>query len=479
MFSLIVLYVVTIICSIVIALLLVYSANLSSKPKESADKDKVVPKYPKPAVLPNHDFRKMLYNEISEVVDSRSHCHKIAETVSDIFRRELEREVDYNNTKLSTKYEEVIKEKDASEQIAWKKYQKTLDDKKKTEAVIRSITEGLLVIDAKGKVVMMNPAAESLLDVSKKDKIGKSILEDIKETQLLSLFKSSRDKEGMAVELISQRDETKKILRASSAVIEDENGQTVGMVSVLNDITKQKELDQLKENFVANVSHELRTPLVAIEKSISLMIDGTTGKLLEEQAELLSIAKRNLKRLNFLINDLLELSKLEAGKTKLRREASSIEKIINEVIESLETWAKSKSLKIEKDIEEKLPELEIDPNRITQVLNNLLGNSIKFTPENGTILVKARLLQEKLEVEVSVRDTGIGISKENLSTVFDKFYQAGERVATDISGTGIGLSIAKEIVELHGGKIRAESEKGKGADFIFTLPVKPFNSLIN
>ncbi|MBI5144261.1 MAG: PAS domain-containing protein, partial [Candidatus Omnitrophica bacterium] len=141
-----------------------------------------MPRYPGTPIPVDHDFKKVLYNEISELVDSESHCHQIADTVSSIFHRELEKEINFNNAQVSTKYEEMIKEKGASEEITWRKYQKTLDDKKKTEAVIRSITEGLVVIDAKGKVIMLNPAAEKLLDVSKKDKVGRSILENIKET---------------------------------------------------------------------------------------------------------------------------------------------------------------------------------------------------------------------------------------------------------------------------------------------------------
>lgn len=473
MSSLTVVYIITIIISVIIALLLAYFANLSSHPKGAADKYPAAPKHSDLLEPASHNFQKLLYNEISEFVDSKSNCHQIADTVSNIFRRELGKVVDANNAQISAKYDKVIKDKVESEEIAWKKYEKTLTDKKKTEAVIRSITEGLVMVDAAGRVVMMNPAAERLLGISKGSKIGKHILDNIKDEHLFSLAKGSSEAELKEIELVSKHDETKKILRASNAIIEDENGQTVGMVSVLNDITKQKELDQLKSNFVANVSHELRTPLVAIEKSVSLIIDGTAGKLSESQERLLLIAERNLKRLTLLINDLLELSKLEEGKAHLRPEFASIEKIVNEVIESLQTWANTKSIKIEKDIAKDIPEIYIDPNRITQVLNNLIGNSIKFTPINGTITVRAETKKEGGidEVEVSVQDNGVGISKKDLPKVFDKFYQAGERVATDISGTGIGLSIAKEIIDVHKGRIRAESEKGKGTKFIFTLPV--------
>lgn len=476
MSSVAIVYIVTAIASVVIAFLLIYFTDLSVRARIDADKKRSEGDGAGAHTFSDDSLKKSLYRELDGLVSSRERQEAIIEVTSSVFAKELEKRVDVQVSRLTSKYEGLIKEKNQNEEISWKKYKKVLADKEETEAVIRSIAEGLVVIDAKGKVVMINPAAEKLLGVSRKEKIGKSILEDIKGPRMLSLAKHPQGAEGEAgkeIELVSQHDETKKILRASTAVIEDENGQTVGMVSVLSDVTKQRELDELKSNFVANVSHELRTPLVAIGKSISLILNKTTGQLPEAQEQLLSIADRNLKRLTFLINDLLDLSGLEAGKMQIRRANSSIEKIISETIESLEAWAKTKSIKIEKDIEKELPEISVDPDRITQVLNNLIGNSIKFTQAEGVVTVKAKLRKENLEVEVSVRDTGKGISKENLPKVFDKFFQTGERVASDISGTGIGLSIAKEIVKLHGGNIWAESSKGKGAEFVFTLPLKP------
>ena len=329
-----------------------------------------------------------------------------------------------------------------------------------------------MVVDAQGKVVMINPAAEKLLGVSRQDKVGKSLTEDMKDEQLVSLSQGSPDKEEREIELTSRQDATKKVLRASTAVIENENGQTIGMVSVLSDITKQKELDNLKSAFVANVSHELRTPLVAIDKSLTLILEKEAGDLSQTQEQFLSIAQRNLKRLSALINDLLDLSKLEAGKMEVRRKRMAINNVIQEVIDSLNNWARSKNITLEKRIEDLLPDVEIDPDRLAQVLTNLVGNAVKFTPNDGKITLEAKLSDGKKELEVSVKDTGIGIAPEDLPKIFSKFYQCGgERMISDVNGTGIGLSIAKEIVELHGGKIWVESEKGQGARFIFTIPL--------
>lgn len=467
-----VIYIVTAAVSIAIAWLLVSLARASAPTKITFDERKKKMGKFTSDVASDESLRRTIFEEINEVVESKQRGEEISKTLTEVFNKELEKRVDQNLQELTKKYETLVKDKSYNEDIAWKKYKKVLSEKKDTEAVIHSIAEGLVVLDAKGKVIMMNPAAEKMLGIKRQDKVGRPLLDNLKEEQLISLVKDTPDKENREIELVSSQDETKKILRASTAVIENENGNTVGIVSVLSDVTKQKELEQMKSNFLASVSHELRSPLVAMGKSISLILDKNTGPINETQEQFLSIADRNIKRLGRLINDLLDLTKLEAGKLELKPQPQSIEKIINECVEGLVTWAKTKSINIEKKIQEGLPEVNVDADRIIQVLTNLIGNAIKFTPNNGNITVEAVLHKDKEAIEVSVKDTGIGIDKENLTKVFDKFYQVGERTHTDISGTGIGLSIAKEIVELHGGNIWAESEKGYGAKFIFTLPLK-------
>lgn len=476
MSSLMWVYVLTGIVSIVIALLLVRLTHVSGQVSPETGPN---PARKSDSHLPASErLQRIIDEEIGKVAGSEKRSREIGNLVTNVFTEELNQRVEQNKLELRQKYESVIDRKTENEEIAWKKYKKIVNEKKQTEAVIRSIAEGLVVVDAQGKVVMINPAAERLLGVSRQDKVGKSLTEDMKEEQLVSLSKGSPDKEEKEIELISPQNETKKVLRASTAVIENENGQTIGMVSVLSDITKQKELDNLKSAFVANVSHELRTPLVAIDKSLTLILDKEAGELSQTQEQFLSIAQRNLKRLSVLINDLLDLSKLEAGKMEVRRKRMAINNVIQEVIDSLNNWAKSKNITLEKKIEDLLPDVEIDPDRLAQVLTNLVGNAVKFTPNDGKITLGGKLSEGggdgggKKELEVSVKDTGIGIAPEDIPKIFSKFYQCGgERMISDVNGTGIGLSIAKEIVELHGGRIWVESEKGRGAKFIFTIPL--------
>ncbi len=473
------LYIATAIISLLIAFFLVTFSRASAQARINKEKIKFrQPQYETDEVKSDSGgpkdeaLREEIYQKVSETLAiTKAQGQDAAKLISETIGREVEKKISVNGQQLRAKYENLIEERTKSEEVAWKKYKSVLTEKQSTDAVIRSVAEGLLVVDSKGKVLMMNPAAEKLLGVSKKEKMGKNLMEGIKDEQLVSLVKDQKDQSGREIEVVSQDDETKKVLRASSAVIENEEGQTIGMVSVLSDITKQKELDRMKANFIASVSHELRTPLVAIEKSIALILGKAVGDVPPAQEQFLAIADRNLKRLARLINDLLDLSKLEAGRMELKRQNLPLEPIFADVVATLATWAQTKSIELKKTVEEGLPEIPVDPDRLTQVLVNLIGNAIKFTPQQGSITLRARLKKDEECIEVGVSDTGIGISPENIAKVFDKFYQIGERVSTDISGTGIGLSIAKEIVELHGGRIWVESKKEVGTTFSFTLPL--------
>jgi PAS domain S-box-containing protein len=385
---------------------------------------------------------------------------------------ELRKENESLKIKLGNLDQEIVRHRSAIEELK-KQNTKIASEKQRIDNIVHNMAEGMVVVDSEGKIILVNPVAESLLGITKND-IGRPIKEVVKNEHLLTLTKQiTVEKDAVAekdIELVSADESTKKVLRTSSAIVEDHDGNTVGMVTMLNDITKQKEVEQLKYQFLANVSHELRTPLVAIEKSVSLILSKSTGEISDTQNEFLSIAERNLKRLTLLINDLLDLSKLEARKATIKAEPADLGKIIIDSVESLNNWAATKSVKLIKSISPELPSLSLDPNKMIQVLNNLIGNAIKFTPENGSITVEAVPDAQSGVVKVSVSDTGVGIPAADLDKIFEKFYQSREN-NSGVKGTGIGLAIVKEIVELHKGKVWAESETGKGTKFIFTLPI--------
>jgi PAS domain S-box-containing protein len=395
-----------------------------------------------------------------------------AKSVRDIISRSVSEQVEVAKREVNERYGKLIEEQRRSNQAIQQKYQEALTERKQTVSVLESIAEGLVVVNNRGEVVMMNPAAERMLALNQKDRIGKPLAQDLKAGQLVSMVQGKN--EDRDIVLSTDEEATKRVLRASNAMITDEDGRTVGMVAVLSDVTKQRELDQLKSEFVSKVSHELRTPIVAMQHALAILVDEVAGPLTAEQQKFASLTQRNLQRLNTLINDLLDLSKLEAKKMELRREPTALGELINTVCETMSTWAQSKAITVNKRVGEDLPTVLCDPHRVTQVLTNLVGNAIKFTPKQGRVLVEARRAQEPNAVEVSVADNGVGISKEDLPKLFNKFQQVGERTSSDITGTGLGLSICKEIVELHQGRIWAESDPvKKGARFAFLLPINP------
>lgn len=394
----------------------------------------------------------------------------VARTVNEIVSKMLTGQVDAARREVDERYGQLIEEQRRTKVVLERKYQDTLAEKKQTSAVLESIAEGLVVVNNRGEVVMMNPAAERLLAVQQAERVGKPLTDHVKEGELISLVRGKRG-EDQEIILNSKDDSTKRILRASNAVITDENGATVGMVAVLSDVTKQRELDQLKNEFLSKVSHELRTPIVAMQHAIAILTDQVAGPLSEDQHKFLGIAQRNLGRLNLLINDLLDLSKLEASKMELNRRPSSIREIADAVLDSVSAWAETKALTVQARIADGLPEVSCDAARITQVLTNLVGNAIKFTPKQGRVTIEAKLTPSRDDVEISVSDSGVGIAAEDLPKLFSKFQQVGERAGSDMSGTGLGLAIAKEIIDLHQGRIWAESDRQQGARFAFTLPL--------
>jgi signal transduction histidine kinase len=208
-----------------------------------------------------------------------------------------------------------------------------------------------------------------------------------------------------------------------------------------------------------------------MQKAIEILQDRSSGPPLGDiQQNFLNIVARNLAHLSRLVEDLLDIAKIESGKMRLKFLPARVDRIVSDACDALGTWAKSKDIQIVRDIDKSLPEMSVDSVKITQVLNNLIGNAIKFTPRGGKITVRSAWASGNSSAEVSVADTGVGILKENIPKLFGRFEQFGDQQG--ISGTGLGLCIAKEIVERHGGRISVESEEKKGSKFIFTIPIK-------
>jgi len=433
-------------------------------------------------------FLTPLAEEINKLPLPPSQRIQTTATIVHLFDQELQTQLNLKSQEISKKFKTIVEEKDKSVQFVEEQYKtvskkyETLNkdfkrlgtEKKQTEEIVRSMAEGVIMVNEKGEILLMNPAAEKLLGVKRGEKIGQSILSDLKEEQLVTLAQGTEGKEEKEIILNSKNDQTKKVLKASNAVIESEDGETVGFVSVLSDVTKQRELDDLKAQFLANISHDLRTPLHNVQEALRQLSEKVGGDLNSQHEKYVSIALNNIGRLSRLITDLLDLSKMEAKQFSLKLSTFYIDEFICSVIETFQAWAKNKQIVIESRLVGPL-EVKADLDRINQVLTNLIGNAMKFTPPGGKITVELKTkeqgdpLASKL-IEIGVHDTGPGVAKKDFPRIFQKFVQLNTTQLQGLSGTGLGLTISKEIVELHGGKIWVESEEGKGSRFAFEIP---------
>jgi signal transduction histidine kinase len=252
--------------------------------------------------------------------------------------------------------------------------------------------------------------------------------------------------------------------------VEDKEGNLLGMVVFMGDVTHLKEVDQIKSDFVSAASHEFRTPLTSIAMSAGLLLNRTVGEVNGRQEQLLQVIREDCNRLTHLVSELLDLSRMESGKLELAKEPSRLADIVAASLRPLQGQLAERGIALELDPElQDLPSIMADASRIAWVFNNLVSNALRYTAKGGKIGIKARV--EGSWVRVAVSDTGVGIAKENLTRIFEKFVQVQNKNETPVGGAGLGLALSKEIVEKHGGKIWAESELGKGSTFYFTIPV--------
>jgi len=313
------------------------------------------------------------------------------------------------------------------------------------------------------------------IDIRTKDEIGHLAIAFNKMTKNL---KESRAKlEEYSKTLEKRVDERTEELNKRIRELKDAKAATLNLLEDMDKASRElresyqklTEADRLKDEFMNIAAHELKTPLVPIMGYLSMLRDGSLGELTREEKDSLEIISRNVDRLKKLIDDILDISKLESGAMKFEMRDVQVAEIIKNSVEDMRSYAEGKGLTIKAEIQPNLPPIQGDKNRLMQVLTDLIDNAIKFT-EKGCIVIKAR--REKDNILVKVKDTGIGISKENINKLFTKFYQVDSSLSRRYGGTGLGLAICKRIVEAHGGRIWVDSELGKGSTFQFTLPVK-------
>lgn len=346
-------------------------------------------------------------------------------------------------------------------------------ERRRIERMVECMADGVILTDARNEIVVINPAACQLLRIPSPDKATAKYLQEVLGFYPFELVRGWEY--GGAQTLREEVQIFDRTLHSTVSPVTDKDGSLAGVVVVLRDITEQKRLEERKEEFVSIVSHELRTPLTAISGSVDLVLANLAGEINEKQRRFLTMAKESTDRLNAMVDDLLDLSKFARGKMRMDFEVSQLDSLVRSAVERYSAAATEKAIRIEARAPAEPVKLVCDPIRLTQVLNNLLTNAIKFCPpRSGRIQLE---LQRPAGVPgfalLTCWNNGEAIAEADLERIFDKFEQGSSVRTRSVRGTGLGLAICRNIVEAHGGRIWAESAEGEGARFIVVLPVEP------
>ncbi|WP_010290544.1 cell wall metabolism sensor histidine kinase WalK [Kurthia massiliensis] len=340
----------------------------------------------------------------------------------------------------------------------------TEGERRKLASVLTNMTDGVIATDRKGRIILINDPAQKLLNSEQNELMGRSL------TTVLGL-----DEQYTFEDLIHMQEsvnldfstyEQPYIWRATFSVIQKETGFVNGLITVLHDITEQEKIEMERRDFVSNVSHELRTPLTTMRSYLEALADGAINEpALANQ--FLSVASTETERMIRLVTDLLQLSRMDSREYELNTDFVDFVKFFNRIIDRFE-MAKSKEIAFIRELPTTPLYVEIDTDKITQVIDNIISNAQKYSPDGGSIRFTVTANDGELLVEI--KDTGMGIPKEQVDRIFDRFYRVDRARARSMGGTGLGLAISREMIIAHNGKIWAESIEGKGTSVFFTLP---------
>lgn len=344
------------------------------------------------------------------------------------------------------------------------------------EAKYRTIFENsavaITLVDPNEKIVSWNSYTEEMLGMHREDLFGRNIKTLYPEKEWDKIREMSIRKKGMRHHFETKIfHKTGDVLDVdiSISVLRDANDEVKGSIGIMQDITERKRLEHIKDEFLSTVSHEMRTPMTIIREGVSQVQEGILGSVNDEQREVLNMTLESVDRLSRIINELLDISKLEAGKMEINKVAFDMVALSKKIKQNFNTLAKEKGLQLEVEASQKEVMIEADKDRMIQVLTNLVGNALKFT-EKGSIKIFCK--EDASFYIFGVQDTGKGLAEEEVSKIFDKFQQFGREHGPGDRGTGLGLSICKKIIELHDGQIWAESELGRGTTVLFQIPKK-------
>jgi two-component system phosphate regulon sensor histidine kinase PhoR len=333
------------------------------------------------------------------------------------------------------------------------------------QAILNGMVEGVIAVDKETRILSINPAIEKIFNIQTRDVKGRFFLESIRNNDLSELINSVLDKGDFISRELSLVWPVQKIFQVNAAPI-FEKRMISGCLVVIHDISEIRRLEKVRSDFVANASHELKTPLTSIKGFVETLLEGASEDKKNSQ-HFLKIIQEHAERLDNLINDLLRLSYLESSEIKLEIKTVDLQALTSEVLAGFKSQLKKRSIEAINDLPAKLL-VNVDKDRIEQVLINLIDNAIKFNRDKGKIKIYSQELDDR--IKFIIEDSGIGIPPKDLPRIFERFYRVDKARSRELSGTGLGLSIVKHIIELHGGTVGVESTEGLGSQFYFYLP---------
>jgi len=344
----------------------------------------------------------------------------------------------------------------------------TEGERKKLSSVIAYMTDGVIATNRNGAIILLNTPALELLNVSRETALEMPI------TSLLGLedeytFEDLVEQQDSLLLEIEQEERT-SVLRVNFSVIQKEHGKIDGLIAVIYDVTEQEQIDQERREFVANVSHELRTPLTTMRSYLEALAEGAWQDP-NIAPHFLNVTQNETERMIRLVNDLLQLSKFDSKDYQFNKEWIHFIRFFSLIIERFE-MTKEQHVEFISNLPDRELYVEIDPDKITQVLDNIISNALKYSPEGGHITFSVDVNEEEELLYISVKDEGVGIPRKDMEKIFERFYRVDKARTRRLGGTGLGLAIAKEMVQAHGGDIWADSIEGKGTTITFTLPYK-------
>lgn len=342
-------------------------------------------------------------------------------------------------------------------------------EKSKLEAILSHMADGIIAVNNYGEIIHANPTAMEVLGIKDKKIKYKSydtIMKDLNVNLTFSHIQKNKGKNNFIGQDVIKIGDT--VLNAKYAPYMDEKGRKSGVVMLLEDITKRQELDNMRKEFVANVSHELKTPLTSIKSYTETLLDGALEET-ELAKSFLQVVNSEADRMNGLVRDLLQLSRLDSKKVQWNKKNNDLIKIARDAVKKMEITAQNKNQKLTFNTDYEFISINADKDRIEQVIMNIISNSIKYTSNEGKIQVD--VYKDKNYVITSIKDNGIGIPKKALGRLFERFYRVDKARSREMGGTGLGLSIAKQIVVAHNGEIQVESKEGVGTTVFIKLPI--------